>query len=76
MSGYDAAYYGYLWSEVFGDDMFSRFEEEGVTSPEVGRAYREMVIGKGGSMDPDDMLTGFLGRKPNNEAFLRKVGIE
>jgi Zn-dependent oligopeptidase len=35
-----------------------------------------MVIGKGGSMDPDDMLTGFLGRKPNNEAFLRKVGIE
>jgi thimet oligopeptidase len=76
MSGYDAAYYGYLWSEVFGDDMFSRFEEEGVTSHEVGRAYREMVIGKGGSMDPDDMLTGFLGRKPNNEAFLRKVGIE
>jgi Zn-dependent oligopeptidase len=76
MSGYDAAYYGYLWSEVFGDDMFSRFEEEGVTSPEVGRAYRKMVIGKGGSMDPDDMLTGFLGRKPNNEALLRKVGIE
>jgi Zn-dependent oligopeptidase len=35
-----------------------------------------MVIGKGGSMDPDDMLTGFLGRKPNNEALLRKVGIE
>jgi hypothetical protein len=27
-------------------------------------------------VDPDDMLTSFLGRKPSNEAFLRKVGIE
>jgi hypothetical protein len=24
---------------------------------------------------PDDMLNGFVGRKPNNEAFLRKTGI-
>ena len=76
MGGYDAAYYGYLWSEVFGDDMFSRFEDEGITSPVVGRAYRDEVIGRGGSVDPDDMLITFLGRKPNNEAFLRKVGIE
>jgi Zn-dependent oligopeptidase len=76
MGGYDAAYYGYIWSEVFGDDMFSRFEDEGITSTQVGRAYRELVIGRGGSVDPDDMLVAFLGRKPNNEAFLRKVGIE
>jgi Zn-dependent oligopeptidase len=75
MAGYDAAYYGYMWSEVFGDDMFSRFEEKGITSPEVGLAYRREVIGRGGSADPDDMLVSFLGRKPNNEAFLSKVGI-
>jgi thimet oligopeptidase len=75
MGGYDASYYGYMWSEVFGDDMFSRFEDEGVTNPEVGMAYREAVLAKGGTVDGDQMLEDFLGRKPNNAAFLRKLGI-
>lgn len=74
--GYDAAYYGYMWAEMFGDDMFTRFEEEGVTSPEVGRDYRNLVIGRGGTVDADVMLHDFLRREPNNKAFLRKAGIE
>jgi Zn-dependent oligopeptidase len=76
MGGYDAAYYGYMWSQVFGDDMFSRFEDEGVTNPEVGRAYREEVIGRGGSLDASEMLLNFLGREPNSKAFLEKLGIQ
>jgi len=75
MGGYDASYYGYMWSEVFGDDMFSRFEREGVTNPEVGMAYRREVLERGGSVDPEEMLLNFLGRPPSNEAFLRKLGI-
>lgn len=75
MGGYDASYYGYMWAEVFGDDMFSRFEEQGVTNPDVGMAYRNEVLSKGGSLDADDLLLNFLGREPNNEAFLRKLGI-
>lgn len=76
MGGYDAGYYGYMWAEVFGDDMFSRFEAEGVTNPDVGRAYRREVLGRGGALDADEMLVNFLGREPSNEAFLEKLGIE
>ena len=75
MFGYDAGYYGYLWSEVYGDDMFSRFENEGFTSPAVGADYRRIILERGGSVDAMDLLREFLGREPNNEAFLHKLGI-
>ena len=75
MFGYDAGYYGYLWSEVFGDDMFSRFEADGATSPVVGAAYRSEILERGGSVDGEQLLQNFLGREPSNEAFLINLGI-
>ncbi len=75
LGGYDAGYYGYLWSEVYGDDMFSRFENEGYTSPEVGADYRRIILERGGSEDALDLLRQFLGREPDNAAFLEKLGI-
>ncbi len=75
LSGYDAGYYGYLWSEVYGDDMFSRFDEEGVTDPKVGAEYRRAILEAGGTRDGLELLRAFLGREPSNAAFLRKLGI-
>jgi thimet oligopeptidase len=73
--GYDAGYYGYLWSEVYGDDMWSRFEQEGYTSPQVGADYRREILEAGGARDGMDHLRAFLGREPDNTAFLVNIGI-
>ncbi|MBS2028321.1 MAG: Zn-dependent oligopeptidase [Deltaproteobacteria bacterium] len=76
MGGYDAGYYGYLWSEVYADDMFSRFEKDGILSPTTGKAYRDAILANGRTREPMELLKQFLGREPNDEAFLRLTGIK
>tara|TARA_B100000029_G_scaffold451691_1_gene476427 strand:- start:461 stop:2467 length:2007 start_codon:yes stop_codon:yes gene_type:complete len=73
---YSASYYGYLWSEVYAEDMYSMFEENGVLNPVVGKRYRKMILEKGGSEDPMILMENFIGRKPNHEAFYRSLGID
>lgn len=75
MGGYDGGYYGYLWSEVFAADMFTRFAAEGVLNAKVGREYRDRVLARGRTVEPSVLLKDFLGRDPNEAAFLKMTGI-
>ena len=75
LNGYAASYYGYAWAEVFAQDMFSVFERDGVLNPEVGMRFRKEVLAPGGSREALDLVSDFLGREPNNEAFIRSLGL-
>ncbi|KAI4763194.1 metallopeptidase MepB [Aureobasidium sp. EXF-3400] len=75
IGGYDASYYGYLYSRVYASDMFSTAFSADPMSREVGIRYRRSVLEKGGSVDEMSLLTEFLGRKPNAHAFHDELGI-
>jgi thimet oligopeptidase len=55
-NGYDAGYYGYLWSKAYAQDMFSVFKAQGVMNPAVGRRYRAEILERGSSRDEMESL--------------------
>jgi thimet oligopeptidase len=75
LMGYAAGYYGYLWSRVYAQDIFSRFEKEGIDNPAVGMSYRREILQTGSSRDEAESLKAFLGRDPDEAAFLRYLGL-
>lgn len=75
LTEYGSLYYGYLWSKVFALDVFEKIKKEGLLDPKVGAEYVKHIIGKGGSEDPNICLKNFLGREPNQKAFINSLGI-
>ena len=75
-SGYNAGYYGYLWSEVLDKDAFDKFEKSGdVWNPALAKQFKETFLERGGSEEPMTLFKSFMGREPENEAFLRGRGL-
>ena len=72
MGGYQAGYYGYMWSEVMALDMRSAFGAN-VMDTGVGGRYRKLILESGGERAPAALVEAFLQRKPSADAFFREV---
>jgi len=75
-SGYAAAYYSYMWSEVLDADAFAAFEEAGdIFDAGTAKNLRDHVYAAGGSRDPVELYTAFRGRLPTPDGLLRRRGL-
>jgi thimet oligopeptidase len=49
LDGYGSSYYGYLWSLVYAQDMFSVFSKNGILDKTTGLRYRDIILARGSS---------------------------
>ncbi|XP_054786982.1 probable thimet oligopeptidase [Prosopis cineraria] len=70
--GYEAACYSRIWSEVFAADIFASKFSNDVSNHHVGMQFRNKVLAPGGSKDPIEVLTAFLGREPSIQAYINR----
>lgn len=74
--GYSAGYYSYVWSEVLDAESVEWFKENGGLTRAGGDRFREKVLSRGGSVDPMEAVTEFLGREPGMEPLLARKGLD
>lgn len=72
MGGYQAGYYGYMWSEVLALDMRSAFGAN-VMDTAQGARYRQLILENGGQRAPAELVEAFLQRKPSPDAFFKEI---
>lgn len=73
--GYDATYYGYQWALSLAFDVRTRFMENWLMDKPTAAAYRQTILEPGGGEDENEMVRRFLGREPNERAYLEYLGI-
>jgi peptidyl-dipeptidase Dcp len=74
--GYSSGYYSYVWSEVLDADAFTAFREKGLFDPVTAKAFRTLILERGGSEDAMAMYLKFRGREPSVEPLLERRGLK
>lgn len=75
LTGYGACYYSYLYSKVLALDIFAQIKAQGLLNQEIGKYFSNTILRPGGSKEPALMVKEFLGREPNQDAFLKDMGL-
>lgn len=73
--GYSAGYYSYKWAEVLDADAFYFFKENGIFNTEIANKFKEFILSKGGTEHPMELYVKFRGKKPDNDALLKRAGL-
>ncbi|WP_372746348.1 M3 family metallopeptidase, partial [Lutibacter sp.] len=73
--GYSSGYYSYKWAEVLDADAFSLFLEKGIFDKETAQKFKTNILEKGGTIKPMDLYIKFRGKKPTNNALLKRAGL-
>ena len=74
--GYAAGYYSYKWAEVMDADAYSLFQERGIFNEEVAQQFREQLLSRGGTEEPEILYERFRGRPATIDALLRRTGLQ
>jgi len=73
ISGYQAGYYGYLWSEVYCQDVYDTCVKGHELDTKVGLKYRKEILSYGGSRDEMEGLINMLSRNPIDKPFIQSI---
>jgi peptidyl-dipeptidase Dcp len=73
--GYSAGYYSYIWSEVLDADTVDWFHERGGLDRQAGRRFADLVLSRGGSVEPTAAFEAFRGRPARIEPLLARRGL-
>ena len=76
MGGYEGTLYAYPWAKVYAMDMFTAFQKDGLQNPAVGLRYRNEILAPARSVEPDVLVTRFLGRPMKPDAFYEDLGMK
>lgn len=72
---YGSMYYCYMWANVFVKDVFEKIKANGLLSTQNGQELIDKILSIGGAQDPNELLESFLGRQPNQNAFIKFMGL-